>query len=63
MIEMLMIGIREFVTRDITVEDLVQRIRDGRTGRVLRDRTIERSNDAVCSVHRTQGGEEHGFLG
>jgi hypothetical protein len=30
------------------VGDLVQRIGDGRTGRVLSDRTIGRSGDIVC---------------
>jgi hypothetical protein len=43
--------------------DLVQRIRDGRTGRVLSGRAIERSGDAVCGLHRTRGDEEHKFLG
>jgi hypothetical protein len=33
------------------------------TGRVLGDRTIERSDDVVCSLHRAQGDEERGFLG
>jgi hypothetical protein len=45
------------------VGDLVQRTRDGRTGRVLSGRMIERSDDAVCSLHRAQGDEERGFLG
>jgi hypothetical protein len=45
------------------VGDLVQRIRVGRTGRVLGGRAIERSGDAVCSVHRARGDEEHRFLG
>jgi hypothetical protein len=44
------------------VEDLLQRIRDGRTGRVLGGRTIERSGGAVCSLHRVCGDEERGFL-
>jgi hypothetical protein len=40
------------VTRAMTgVGDLVQRIGDGRTGRVLGSRTVERSGDAVCSLH------------
>jgi hypothetical protein len=30
--------------------------------RVLGGQTIERSGDAVCSLHRAQGDEEHGFL-
>jgi hypothetical protein len=33
------------------------------TGRVLSGRTIERSCDAVCGLHRAQGDEEFGFLG
>jgi hypothetical protein len=45
------------------VGDLVQRTRDGRTGRVLGGRAIERSDGAVCSLHRARGDEEHRFLG
>jgi hypothetical protein len=33
------------------------------TGRVLGGRTIERSGDAVCGLHRAQGDEEREFLG
>jgi hypothetical protein len=33
------------------------------TGRALGDRTIKRSSDAVYSLHRTQGDEEHRFIG
>jgi hypothetical protein len=33
------------------------------TGRVLGGRIIERSGDAVCSLHRAQGDNECGFLG
>jgi hypothetical protein len=33
------------------------------TGRVLGGRTVERSGDAVCSLHRIQGNEESEFLG
>jgi hypothetical protein len=33
------------------------------TGRALGDRMIKRSSDAVYSLHRTQGDEEHRFLG
>jgi hypothetical protein len=44
------------------VGDLVQRTGDGRTGRVLGGRTIERSGDAVCGMHRARG-KERGFLG
>jgi hypothetical protein len=45
------------------VGDLVQRIRDDRTCRVLGGRVIERSGGAVCSLHRARGDEERGFLG
>jgi hypothetical protein len=44
------------------VGDRVQRIRDGRTGRVLGGQAIKRSGDAVCGLHRARGDEEHGFL-
>jgi hypothetical protein len=37
------------------VGDLVQRIRDGRTGRVLGGREVERLGGAVCSLHLTRG--------
>jgi hypothetical protein len=33
------------------------------TGRVLGDRTIRRSGDTVCGLHRAQGDEETRFLG
>jgi hypothetical protein len=33
------------------------------TGLVLSGRTIERSVDAMCSLHHAQGDEEHEFLG
>jgi hypothetical protein len=33
------------------------------TGRVLGGRKIERSGDAMCSLHRAQGDEEREFLG
>jgi hypothetical protein len=42
--------------------DLVQRTENGRTGRVLNGRTIGRSGDAVCGLHRTRGDEERMFL-
>jgi hypothetical protein len=45
------------------VGDLVQKTRDGRTGRILGGRTIERSGDAVCSLHGARGDDESGFLG
>jgi hypothetical protein len=43
--------------------DLVQRIGDGRIGQILGGRAIERSDDAVCGLHRARGDEEHVFLG
>jgi hypothetical protein len=39
------------------VEDLVQRTGDGRTGRVLGGRVIERSGGTVCGLHRARGDE------
>jgi hypothetical protein len=45
------------------VGDLVQRIGDGHTGRVLSGRVIERSGGAVCGMHRARGDEERRFLG
>jgi hypothetical protein len=47
----------------VGVGDLVQMIRDGRTGRVLGGRVIERSGGAVCGLHCVRGDEEHEFLG
>jgi hypothetical protein len=44
------------------VGDLVQRIGDGRTGRILDGQAIERSDDTVCSLHRERGDEEREFL-
>jgi hypothetical protein len=44
------------------VGDIVHRIRDGRTGRVLSGRTIERSGGAVCGLHHAHRDEEHEFL-
>jgi hypothetical protein len=43
------------------VGDLVQRIDDGLTGRVLDDRTIERLGGTVCGLHRARGDEEREF--
>jgi hypothetical protein len=37
------------------VGDLVQRTGDGRTGRVLGGRTVERSGGAVCGLHLARG--------
>jgi hypothetical protein len=45
------------------VGDLVPRTRNGHTSWVLGVRTIERSGDAMCGLHHTQGDEERGFLG
>jgi hypothetical protein len=47
----------------VGVGDLVQRIGDGRTGRVLGGRAIEWSGGAVCGLHRARGDEECRFLG
>jgi hypothetical protein len=33
------------------------------TGRILSGRTIERSTDTLCGLHRAQGDKEHGFHG
>jgi hypothetical protein len=45
------------------VGDMVQRTGDGRTGRELGGRAIERLGGAVCDLHRAHGNDEHGFLG
>jgi hypothetical protein len=45
------------------VEELGQRTGDGRTGRVLGDRAIERSGGTVCGLHRARRDEDHEFLG
>jgi hypothetical protein len=45
------------------VGSLVQRIGDGHTGRIIGGRTIRRSGDTMCGLHRAQGDEERGFLG
>jgi hypothetical protein len=45
------------------VGDLMQRTRDGRTGQVLSDQTIERSSDVVWSLYCVREDEEHGFFG
>jgi hypothetical protein len=47
----------------VGVGDLVQRIEDGHTSRVLGGRTIGRSGDTVCGLHRARGDEECEFLG
>jgi hypothetical protein len=47
----------------VGVEDLMQRTRDGRIGRVLGGRAIERSGGAVCDLRRACGDEKREFLG
>jgi hypothetical protein len=44
------------------VGDLVQRNGDGRTGRILDGRAVERSGGAMCDLHRARRDEERGFL-
>jgi hypothetical protein len=44
------------------VGDLVQRTRDGRTGRVLGGWVVERSGGAVCGLHLARGDQKRGFL-
>jgi hypothetical protein len=39
----------------VGVGDLMQRTRDGRTGRVLGGRSVERLGGAVCGLHLTRG--------
>jgi hypothetical protein len=45
------------------VGDLVQRTGNGRTGRVLGGREVERSGGTVCGLHRARRDDERGFLG
>jgi hypothetical protein len=45
------------------VGDLMQRIGDGRIGRVLGGRVIERSDGTVCGLQHAHGDEERRFLG
>jgi hypothetical protein len=47
----------------VGVGDLVQRTGDGRTGRILGGRAVERSGDAVCGLHLARGDYKRGFLG
>jgi hypothetical protein len=47
----------------VGVGDLVQRTRDGRTGRVLDGRMIKRSGGTVRGLHRAHGDEERIFPG
>jgi hypothetical protein len=46
----------------VEVGDLVQRIENRRIGRVHGGRTIGRSGDTVCSLHRARVDKECGFL-
>jgi hypothetical protein len=45
------------------VGDLVQRTGDGRTGRILGVRVIERLGGAMCGLHHAHKDEECRFLG
>jgi hypothetical protein len=47
----------------VGVGDLVQRIGDSHTSRVLGGRAVERLGGAVCSLHCARGDEECMFLG
>jgi hypothetical protein len=47
----------------IGVGDLVQRIGNGRMGRILGGRAIKRTGGIVCGLHRARGDEEREFLG
>jgi hypothetical protein len=47
----------------VGVGDLMYWTGDGRTGRVLSGRAIERSGNTVCGLHRARENEERGFLG
>jgi hypothetical protein len=52
------------VTRTMAgVGDLVQRTEDGRIGRVLGGRTVERSGGAGCGLHLARADQKRGFLG
>jgi hypothetical protein len=53
-------AVMRFVTG---VGDLVQMTGNGRTGRVLGGRAIERSGGVVCGLHHARGDEEREFLG
>jgi hypothetical protein len=47
---------RRATTRIVAgVGELEQSTRDGYTGRILGGRTIERSGDVVCGLHRARG--------
>jgi hypothetical protein len=42
----------------VGVGDLVQRIGDGHTGRVLGGRMVRRLGDVMCGLHHSRGDEE-----
>jgi hypothetical protein len=44
------------------VGDLVQRIENDHTCRILSGRMISRSGNAVCGLYRARGDEEYVFL-
>jgi hypothetical protein len=46
----------------VGVGDLIQRTGDGRIGQVLGGSAIERSDAAVCGLHRAHEDERAGFL-
>jgi hypothetical protein len=46
----------------IGVGELVQKTGDGRTGRILGGRAVERSGGAVCGLHLARGDWERRFL-
>jgi hypothetical protein len=45
------------------VGDLMQRIENDRTGQILVGRTIGRSGDAMCDLHRAREDKKREFLG
>jgi NCAIR mutase (PurE)-related protein len=45
------------------VGDLLQMIENDHIGRILGGRVIEKSDDAICGMHRACGDEERIFLG
>jgi hypothetical protein len=47
----------------VGVGDLMRRTRYDRTGRILGGRTISRSGNVVCGLHRARGDNEHMFFG
>jgi hypothetical protein len=47
----------------VGVGDLMQRTGNDHKGRLLGGRAIERSDGAMCGLHRACEDEEHRFLG